>query len=113
MIAVHTLPSVKENEEGRWELTLWASPEFDYDAPMRAIVAQVANLFPETDHSIVLPPWEPGEDFIDGHMVAGRWEFDVYIEYALGYIAFYSPEETVMRELERRLSRIVRLGLDS
>ena len=113
MITVHTLPNVELDSQGQWTLVLWASQAFDYDAPLRAIVDEIADLFRDAGASVALPPWEPGEDFVDGRLVAGSHEFGVYLEYALGYIAFSSSEEAAMRGLEQRITPLVRLGVAS
>ena len=111
MITVQTLPRVESNEHSRWGLVIWIGQAFDYDAPLRAVVQQVADLFHDTGASVELPLWEVGEDFIVGRVVAGSHHFDVYLEYALSYIAFSAAEEAPMREVEQRLCSLTCLSM--
>ncbi len=112
MIAVRALPEIELTEDRGWSLTLWLSLGFDYSAPFRSYVDEIASLFSEQAPVVRLPPYEQGEDFVFGSLLIGVADFKLYLEYALGYIDISSTEKSSMEDLAGRLKGIVALGLD-
>jgi hypothetical protein len=108
-IEVHAFPQIEPNDARGWDLILWASPGFDYSAPFRLIVDEVANLYAERNPRVELPPHEPNEDFVTGKLTFGEDVIDLYLEYALGYISLSSRSQAVLKDLQSRLAAVIRL----
>jgi len=54
-------------EGSAWTLLLWVCEPFDDEYSFRELFAKItAVLDKERDVSLMLPPEEPGEDFVDG-----------------------------------------------
>ena len=109
MITLLSEPQLKL-EGSSWTLLLWVCEPFTDEYSFRELFAKItAVLNRERDVSLMLPPEEPGEDFVDGTLRWGPTAYDVYFERSLGYLQFSSTSESSTRELLDALAAAPRL----
>ena len=66
-------------------------------------VAEALGQDPQTD--LELPPYEVGEDFVEGTLRFGSTSLRVYYEYSLSYLALMSDSEGTLQDVADRVQR--------
>ncbi|WP_140985697.1 hypothetical protein [Asticcacaulis tiandongensis] len=95
---------------GGWQLTLWAGEACDYSIPFRAILTEIVNVLRKGDMAeLKLPPFEDGEDFIEGIIRVREIELNIYYEYSLGYLALMNESREVLEHVFSELEPTVEL----
>ena len=61
----------------------------------------------DADVDLVLPPYEDGEDFIEGTLRFGAATLDIYFEYCLGYLSVMHADRAVLEDMVRRVQPYV------
>lgn len=103
MIKVASPLETQAAQQGGWELVFWAEA-FNYQTPFRAMLIEIAGaLGQDAQNDLCLPSYEENEDFIEGSLQFGAARLRIYFEYALGYLALMSDEETVLRNAAERI----------
>ena len=83
---------------------MWAGNAFDHSTPFRAILADIAAVLREVAPTeVVLPAYEPHEDFVKGTLRFGDTALPIYFEHALGYLALTSDGADPLQDLVERL----------
>lgn len=108
-IRVHSPLTVKRETHDRyWEAVFWAGGAFDFYTPFRAVLRTVAEVLgQDADVDLLLPPYEDGEDFIEGTLRFGAATLDIYFEYCLGYLSVMHADRAVLDALVRRVQPYV------
>ena len=78
-----------DSTPGNATLILWLCESFDFTFSFRAVLSRLESaLGGPQDFVVALPPEEPGEPFVDGHLTWNNSEYELYFESALGYMQF-------------------------
>src|SRR4029077_12725666 len=95
---------IEPDPQGGWQLILWAGEAFDYTTPFRAVLGEMAEaLGQDRRNDLQLPPYETGEDFVEGTLQFGSTTLRVYYEHSLSYLALMSDNEGTLRSVVDRL----------
>lgn len=97
---------IEPDPQGGWQLVLSVGDPFDYTTPFRAFLGDVAEALgqdPQTD--LELPPYEVGEDFVEGTLRFGSTSLRVYYEHSLSYLALMSDSEGTLQDVADRVQR--------
>jgi len=109
MIELHSPCEIKPDPEGGWQLILWAGHAFDYSTPFRAMLGDIAEaLGQDRQNDLQLPPYEVGEDFVEGTLRFGNTSLRIYYEHSLSYLALNSDSEGILRNVADRIRTCVR-----
>jgi len=98
MIPVNWAPKIEPGQAGTWSLTLFTGDAFDYSIPFRDYLDRILARLGEPA-ALRLPPWQEGEDFIEGTLVWRGRDIHVYFEHSLAYLDFSSPDRTAIEDL--------------
>jgi hypothetical protein len=77
---------IEPQPRGGWQLILWVGQAFNYTTPFRAMLSEIAEALGPAS-VVQLPPYEAGEDFVEGTLQFGRTTLRVYYEHSLGSCA--------------------------
>jgi hypothetical protein len=106
MMELHSLCEIKPDAQGGWQLILWAGHAFDYSTPFRAMLGDIAEaLEQDRQNDLHLPPYEVGEDFVEGTLRFGNTSLRIYYEHSLGYLALMSDSEATLRQVADRIQK--------
>jgi hypothetical protein len=96
MIELRLPLQIENNAEGAC-LVLWLCEPFDSQFSFRVPIAEIREILgASAPTTIELPPEEPDEDFVDGRLLWGPRDFELYFERSLGYLQFSSYSEDVI-----------------
>lgn len=110
MIEIREQPEIEPNPSGGWQLLFWVSDAFNYAAPFRAILAEIADALRQDRQSdLQLPPFQTGEDFVEGILEFGTASLGIYYEYSLGYLSLTSHNEAILREVAHHIRSRIRI----
>jgi hypothetical protein len=111
MIEVHSPLKIEADPRGGWQLILWAGETFDYTTPFRALLGDIAEaLGQDRQNDLQLPPYEVGEDFVEGTLRFGSTPLWIYYEHSLSYLALMSDSEGTLRDVADRIQRGVQVA---
>src|SRR3954453_351020 len=97
---------VEPDPRGGWQLLLWAGDAFDYTPPSRALLGDIVEaLGQDRQNDLQLPPYEIGEDFVEGALQFGSTRLGIYYEHSLSYLALMSDSVASLREAADRIQR--------
>jgi len=104
MIEVRSSFKIEPDPQGGWQLILWAGNAFDYATPFRALLRDIAEaLGQDRENDLQLPPYEIGEDFVEGTLRFRSTPLRVYYEHSLSYLALMSHSEGPLRDAADRI----------
>jgi hypothetical protein len=93
-----------------WEIVFWMGDAFDFTIPFREALARITELLGGADEaSLVLPPWEEDEDFIEGSLTFGAGTLSVYYEHSLAYLSLGCEQREVVQGAAARILPCVRV----
>jgi hypothetical protein len=108
MIEFHSPYEIRLDPQGGWQLILWVGHAFDYSTPFRSMVSDIAKaLGQDSRNDLRLPPYEAGEDFVEGTLRFGNTSLRTYYEHSLGYLALMSDNEGTLRHVAGRIQKSV------
>jgi hypothetical protein len=97
---------IEPDPQGGWQLVLSVGDPFDYTTPFRALLGDVAEaLGRDRQADLDLPPYEMGEDFVEGTLRFGSTSLRVYYEHSLSYLALMSDSEGTLQDVADRIQR--------
>jgi hypothetical protein len=109
MIDLHSPFKIEPDPQGGWQLILWVGDAFDYTTPFRALLGDIVEaLGQDRQNDLQLPPYEIGEDFVEGTLRFGSAVLRIYYEHSLGYLALMSDSEAALRDAADRIQRTAR-----
>jgi immunity protein 50 of polymorphic toxin system len=104
MINLRSPLKIEPDTQGRWQLILCAGNAFDYTTPFRALLGDIAEaLGQDSQNDLQLPPYEEGEDFVEGTLRFGSTTLRIYYEHSLSYLALTSDSEGTLRNVADRI----------
>jgi hypothetical protein len=107
---LHSPLKIEPNPRGGWQLIFWVGQAFDYTTPFRALLGEIAEALGQDPGNVVqLPPYEAGEDFVEGSLQFGNTPLLVYYEHSLGYLALMNDSEGTLRDIADRIQRNVQV----
>ena len=99
---------VQADPQGGWQLIFWVGQAFDHATPFRTMLSDIAGALGQTaKRDLQLPPYEAGEDFIDGTLKFGKLQLRIYYEHSLSYLALMSDYERALRDAAKRVEPYV------
>ncbi|MDH2380489.1 hypothetical protein [Bradyrhizobium sp. CER78] len=108
MIELRSPIKIEPDPRGGWQLILWAGDAFDYTTPFRALLGDIAEaLGQDRQNDLQLPPYEVGEDFVEGTLRFGSTPLGIYYEHSLSYLALMSDSEGTLRDVAGRIQKSV------
>jgi hypothetical protein len=108
MIELRSPFKIEPDPQGGWQLILWPGDAFDYTTPFRALLGDITvALGQDRQTDLVLPPYEVGEDFVEGTLRFGSASLRIYYEHSLSYLALMSDCEGTLRDVADRIQRSV------
>jgi hypothetical protein len=106
MIELRSPLQIDPDPKGGWQLILWAGAAFDYTTPFRALLGDIAEALGQNrQNDLWLPPYEVGEDFVEGTLRFGSTLLRIYYEHSLSYLALTSDSEGALREAADSIRR--------
>lgn len=110
MINLRSPLKIEPDRCGRWQLVFWTGDAFDYTTPFRILLDEIAQaLGQSSQHDLLLPPYEAGEDFVEGMLRFGNARLRIYYEHSLSYLALTSDSEGALRDVADRLQASIRV----
>jgi hypothetical protein len=97
-------PIQLEIENSIAHVTLWLCEPFGIHYSFRSTLSQIEQTLAKSAPThLALPPAEPDEDFVEGHLAWGGRKFTLYFEHALGYLEFSSSSLADVQALQAAL----------
>ena len=91
MLTVRNVPVVEPTPQGAWELVFWMGEASDFSIAFRGLLDEISRLMgEEPEQALMMPPYEEGEDFVEGLLRFGAHRVSIYYEYSLGYLALFN-----------------------
>ncbi|MBL0914156.1 MAG: hypothetical protein IBJ13_01130 [Sphingopyxis sp.] len=110
MIEIREQPEIRSDPSGGWQIIFWVLNAFDYTTPFRAILSEIAQaLGQDPQNDLRLPPFEAGEDFIEGILQFGTATLSIYYEHSLSYLSLTNDDENVLREVADRVQQHIHI----
>ncbi|MCC8967104.1 hypothetical protein H8A95_33440 [Bradyrhizobium sp. Pear76] len=110
MIKLHSPLEIKPDPRGGWQLVFWTGNAFDYTTSFRALLDDITQaLGQEAQHDLQLPPYEVGEDFVEGTLRFGSSSLRIYYEHSLSYLALMCDSARVLQDVADRLRASVQV----
>lgn len=110
MIEIREQLEIRSDPSGGWQLLFWVSEAFNYATPFRAILAEIADaLGQDSKNDLQLPPFQTGEDFVEGILEFGTASLGIYYEHSLGYLSLTNNDEAILRELADGIRSRIRI----
>lgn len=110
MIELRSPCEIEPDPQGGWQLILWAGDAFDYTTPFRTLLGDIAEALGQNrQRDLALPPYEAGEDFVEGTLRVGNASLRIYYEHSLSYLALTSDSEGTLRYVADRIQKCVGL----
>ena len=110
VLVIHSRPRVEPASQGGWEFVLWLGDAFDYSIPFREALSSIASVVGDpTEVRLNLPPYDEGEDFVEGTLDVGEHVLDIYYEYSLGYLSLMSNDRSVLEFAAAKILPLVRV----
>jgi hypothetical protein len=73
----------------------------DYGTPFRAALDGIVAILARSKPThLQLPPYEDGEDFVEGQLRFGGAHLRVYYEHSLGFLALVSESSSLLDEIK-------------
>ena len=78
----------------RWELSLYVDRHFDSNVPFRQLLVFITESVRSQgiDADLLLPDYDPWEDFVEGTLKIQSLEICVYFEYSLSYLSLIAEQ---------------------
>jgi hypothetical protein len=99
--------AIEHRTDGISALVFYIDYSAGVNVSFRALLETIEKTLGETGTaSIELPPYQSSEDFIDGILLWRSTRYEIYYEYALGYVQFECTNPSDITALEAALSSI-------
>lgn len=104
MIEVRAPLEIKSDPQGGWQLIFWVLDSFNYAAPFRAMLVEIAEALGENaSNGLSLPAYVADEDFVEGALMFNDASLRIYYEYALGYLTLASDDQKLIKMAAKRI----------
>lgn len=104
MIQVLLPARIEPNPQYGWQFYLQMGEAFDKTIPFRDRLEDIRMLLSRSaPATLELPPYEAGEDFVEGSLRWGEAVIGVYYEYSLGYLVLLSAERAKLEDAVAQL----------
>ena len=108
MFEVSSPVKIVVDQNGEFTFVMSTGRQFDYSTPYRNILKDISSILEcKAAVKLNLPPYEHGEDFVEGHMSIGQSTVKIYFEHALSYLSFSSDKrnclEYILDEIRRHI----------
>jgi hypothetical protein len=110
VLTVHSPPLIEADPQNGWQLTFWLGEAFDFEIPFREALSTILRILQRScPVTLDLPPFTPGENFVEGELTCGGRTVKVYYEHSLGYLSLMSQSRDALEDVAVRVLPFVRV----
>ncbi|GLK42537.1 hypothetical protein [Novosphingobium resinovorum] len=104
MIKVEAPLEITPNPQGGWTLVFWVLDNFNYKAPFRAMLVEIAEALGQNPaRSLSLPDYIEDEDFVEGTLLFEGASLRVYYEHGLSYMTLANTDYDLLMMVAQRV----------